>query len=157
MEMKTDKIALMSMNVLLAWGVLALATTAQAGQSMDVGKYTIHYSAFTSDTLTPSVAKEYNIPRSRNRALLNVSVLKRSEDGTTESVNAIIRGTATNLNQQLRNLVPRKISSQGAVYYIAETPVKDAEVLKYELEVTPEGETTPYKIAFQEQFYSASN
>ena len=128
--------------------------TAQAGQSKDFGNYTVHYSAFTTDNLTPSVAKQYNIPRSKNRALLNISVLKKTDDGTSVSSSAIIKATATNLSQQLRALDPREISEKGAIYYIAEIPVDNAEILKYNLEITPAGEETTYSLSFQEQFYT---
>ena len=134
--------------------VLAIPLSALAEQSKDFGNYTIHYSAFTSDNLTPSVAKQYNIPRSNKRALLNISVLKKMDDGSSKPTSAIINGTATNLSQQLRELDPREISEKGAIYYIAETPVDNAEVLKYNLEVTPEGENTTYTLSFQEQFYT---
>ena len=133
---------------------LAIPLTAQAEQSKDFGIYTIHYVAFTTDNLTPSVAKQYNIPRSKKRALLNISVLKKTADGSSKPSSAIIKGTATNLSQQLRKLDPREISEKGAIYYIAETPVDNAETLKYNLEVTPEGENTTYTLSFQEQFYT---
>ncbi len=133
---------------------LLISLTAQAEQSMVFGNYTIHYSAFTTDNLTPSVAKQYNIPRSKKRALLNVSVLKKTADGSSKPSKAIIKGTATNLSQQLRELDPREISEKGAIYYIAETPVDNAEILKYELEITPQGEKTAYTLSFQEQFYT---
>lgn len=133
---------------------LAIPLTAQAEQSKDFGNYTVHYSAFTSDNLTPSVAKQYNIPRSKKRALLNISVLKKTADGSSKPSSAIIKGTATNLIQQLRKLHPRKISEKGAIYYIAETPIGNAETLKYDLEITPEGENTTYTLSFQEQFYT---
>ncbi len=142
------------MLFLTAIFLLAFSLTANAEQAKDFGKYTVHYSAFTTDNLTPSVAKEYNIPRSKKRALLNVSVLKKSEDGSSQPTSAVIKGTATNLSQQLRELDPREISEKGAIYYIAETPVDNAEILKYNIEVTPTGETITYTVSFQEQFYT---
>jgi len=133
---------------------LLISFNTQAEQSKVFGKYTVHYSAFTTDNLTPSVAKQYNIPRSKKRALLNISVLKKSADGSSKPSKAIIKGTTTNLSQQLRELEPREISEKGAIYYIAETPVDNAEVLKYKLEITPQGEKTVYTLSFQEQFYT---
>lgn len=134
--------------------LLTFSLAAHAEQAKDFGKYTVHYSAFTTDNLTPSVAKEYNIPRSKKRALLNVSVLKKLDDGSSQPTSAVIKGTATNLSQQLRELSPREISEKGAIYYIAETPVDNAEILKYNLQVTPTGETITYTVSFQEQFYT---
>ncbi|TDJ16836.1 MAG: DUF4426 domain-containing protein, partial [Gammaproteobacteria bacterium] len=96
----------------------------------------------------------YNIPRSKKRALLNISVLKKTADGSSKPTRVNIKGTATNLSQQLRELSLREISEKGAIYYIAETPVDNAETLKYNLEISPEGETITYKLSFQEQFYT---
>ena len=141
---------------LLAAALLSLlvSPTIQAEQSKVFGSYTVHYSAFTTDNLTSSVAKLYNIPRSKKRALLNISVLKKTADGSSKPTKAIIKGTATNLSQQLRELEPREISEKGAIYYIAETPVDNAEILKYRLEITPQGEKTTYTLTFQQQFYT---
>ncbi len=141
---------------LLAAALLSLlvSPTIQAEQSKVFGSYTVHYSAFTTDNLTSSVAKLYNIPRSKKRALLNISVLKKTADGSSKPTKAIIKGTATNLSQQLRELEPREISEKGAIYYIAETPVDNAEILQYRLEITPQGEKTTYTLTFQQQFYT---
>jgi len=133
---------------------LAMPLTAQAGQSKMFGNYTVHYSAFTTDNLTPSVARAYNIPRSKKRALLNISVLKKTTDGSSKPSRASVKGTTTNLSHQLRELSPREISEKGTIYYIAETPVDNAETLKYDLEITPEGETITYKLSFHEQFFT---
>ena len=134
---------------------VALPVIAFAEQSETFGDYTVHYSAFTTDTLTPAVAKLYQIPRSKNRAMVNISVLK-NETGAMigKPVKAKVEGTATNLSQQLRELQIREINEQEAVYYIAETTINDKETLKYNFEITPEGATAPYKLSFQEQFYT---
>ena len=134
--------------------LLALPLMAQAEKSKVFGNYTVHYSAFTTDNLTPSIARAYNIPRSKKRALLNISVLKKTADGSSKPTRVTIKGTATDLSQQLRELSLREISEKGAIYYIAETPVDNAETLKYNLEISPEGETITYKLSFQEQFYT---
>ena len=104
--------------------------------------------------MTASIAKQYNIPRSKKRALLNVSVLKKTANGSSKPSRASIKGTTTNLSQQLRELSPREISEKGAIYYIAETPVDNAETLKYHLMITPEGENITYELSFQEQFFT---
>ena len=125
---------------------------AQAEQPRNFGDYTVHYTAFTTDNLTPSAASAYNITRSKKRALLNVSILKKTANGSSRPTRASIKGTTTSLSQQLKELSLREISEKGTIYYIAETPVVDAETLKYSLEITPEGETTAYRLSFQEQF-----
>ena len=131
---------------------LTMPLNAQAEQPRNFGDYTVHYTAFTTDNLTPSAARAYNITRSKKRALLNVSILKKTANGSSRPTRASIKGTTTSLSQQLKELSLREISEKGTIYYIAETPVVDAETLKYSLEITPEGETTAYRLSFQEQF-----
>ena len=126
----------------------------QAEQASSFGDYTIHYSAFTTDILTPEVAKAYQIQRSKNRALLNVSVLKKVMGTTSQPVKATVQATATNLSAQLRQLEVREIVEHGAIYYLAESPVQHEETLKYSLAVTPDGETAPLNVSFDQQFFT---
>ncbi|MBM2829467.1 MAG: hypothetical protein HW411_257 [Gammaproteobacteria bacterium] len=133
---------------------VTLPLIAEAEQSQSFGDYTIHYSAFTTDTLTPDVAKLYQIPRSKNRAMVNISVLKNESGTIGKPVRAKVEGTAKNLSEQLRELQIREIDEQESVYYIAETAVNDNETLKYTFEITPEGKGNPYTLSFQEQFYT---
>lgn len=139
--------------LIVAFLLPALAT---AEQSKTFGEYTIHYSAFTTDQLTPEVAKQYRIPRSKNRAMVNLSVLKTSEENPAlgTPVKARITGAAKNLVEQLRNLRLREVIEDNAIYYITETPVNNGETLKFSFQITPAGEGATYQLTFEEQFYS---
>ena len=141
-------------RALLVLAIL-LPAMATAEQSRKFGDYTIHYSAFTTDTLTPEVARQYRIPRSKNRAMVNISVLKTTKNVTFGTpIKARITGAAMNLSEQLRNLQLREITEGDAIYYIAETPVNNGEKLKFSFKITPEGEAASYSLSFEEQFYS---
>ena len=131
----------------------AFSLSANAEQSQTFGDYTIHYNAFTADLLTREVAKSYRIPRSKNRALLNISVLKKTA-AASAPVKAEITATATNLNSQLRELKVRELSEHNAIYYIAETTVDHKETLKYELTVTPAGQSRTFSVSFEQQFFT---
>ena len=127
---------------------------ASAEQSKDFGDYTIHYSAFTTDMLSADVASGYNITRSKNRAILNVSVLKKVMDTSIKPVRAQIQASATNLSAQLKTFDVRELNDQGAIYYIAEIPVNHRETLKFEIAVTPDGEQNTYRFSFSQQFFT---
>lgn len=133
-------------------GVTSAGTPAE--QSASFGDYTVHYSAFTTDILTPEVAKVYGIQRSKSRALLNVSVLKKVMGTTGQPVRAKIQASATNLSAQLRQLNFRELSDSGAIYYLAETAVGDGETLKFSIVVTPENEPVPTTVTFDQQFFT---
>ena len=128
--------------------------TASAEQAKSFGDYAIHYSTFRTDLLTPDVASGYSITRSKTRALLNISVLKKVLDASIKPVRATVVATATNLSAQLKNLEIKEISDQGAIYYIAEIPVSDRETLSFNVSVTPEGETNTYTFTFQQEFFT---
>lgn len=131
-----------------------LTATCYAEQSKTFGEYTIHYSAFTTDTLSPEVAKQYRIPRSKNRAMVNLAILKNGDGPLGKPVKAKIEGAAKNLSEQLRELNIREIIEDNAIYYIAETQINNEETLRYNFHITPEGESSAYEVSFQEKFYS---
>jgi len=43
---------------------------------VDIGGHVVHFSAQSTDQLSPEVARAYNFVRSKNRAMLTVSVLE---------------------------------------------------------------------------------
>lgn len=141
-------------TVLLAALLLAATLPVGAEQSKTFGDYTIHYAAFTTDILTPEVARTYKIRRSKNRALLNISVLKKVMGTPAQPVRAQVAATATNLSRQLRSLDVRELSEQGAIYYIAEMIVNNEETLEFDLNITPEGESVALRFLFRQQFFT---
>ena len=141
-----------SLRIVLCLIAAVLAGSAIAEQFETFGDYTIHYSVFTTDVLSEEIAKSYGIARSKNRALLNISILKKEMGASGTPIHAAVKVTATNPSAQLRELEVRELEEPGAVYYLAETGVKHGEVLTYKVEVTPSGDSTPYNFSFQQQF-----
>ena len=134
--------------------LMTVGLTANAEQSKSFGDYTIHYVAFTTDMLSPEVARLYKIRRSKNRVILNISVLKKVLGTTGQPVKAQVEATATNLTRQMKTLKTRELSSNGAIYYIAETAVNNEETLNFNLNIIPEGETIALSFSFQQQFFT---
>ena len=124
--------------------------------SAEIGDYVVHFSAQSTDQLSPEVARAYNILRSKNRAMLNVSIIRKAD-------NVPVDGTVTvktvNLTGQLKNVTMRKIEEPGesvAIYFIGETPVANRETLIFDISVRPEGQGTPSEVRFKRQFYTDS-
>jgi hypothetical protein len=117
----------------------------------DIGDYVVHFSAQTTDQLPREVAQAYQIQRSPDRAMLNVSVVRKS-DGA--SVDADVTVKTRNLTQQLKNIEMRQIKEQSAVYYIGETKVANRETLIFEVTVRPDGVDRTSSIKFQKQFFT---
>ena len=123
-----------------------------AGASfVEIGNHVVHFSAQSTDQLPPEIARAYNIVRSKNRAMLNVSVL---EGGTNRPVTAEVAVKTVNLTGQMKNVTMRMIQEQEAIYYIGETPVANQETLIFDISVTPDGEAEASNVRFKRQCYT---
>lgn len=125
-----------------------------AEQSQSFGEYTVHYNTINTSMLDPEVARGYGITRSKNRALLNVSVLKNVMGTSVHPVKAKVSATATNLSAQLRDIKIRELEDGGAIYYIGEFPISNEETLSFNIRVQPEGQGESQSISFQQQFFT---
>lgn len=119
--------------------------------SVDIGNHVVHFSALSTDQLPPEVAKAYNILRSKNRAMLNISVIRKSDN---TAVTATVNVKTVNLTGQLKNVTMRQINEQEAIYYIGETAVANRETLVFDINVKPEGEERASDVRFKRQFYT---
>ncbi len=121
----------------------------------EFGNYTVHINALTTDQLPTEVARGYKISRSKNRAMMNISILEKQADGEMP-VSASINVIAKNLSSQLKNVTVREIkeSDPVAVYYIGELPVSNEETIVFDLDITPAGATETILISYRQQFFT---
>jgi len=127
-------------------------TAEPAGETMkDIGDHVVHFSAQSTDELSPEVARAYNIVRSKNRAMLTISVVRESDQ---VSVPATVTAKTVNLTGQLKNVAMRPIEEQDAVYYVGKTPVANRETLIFDITVTPEGAAGSSEVRFKREFYT---
>ena len=149
----------MKRRTLIAYlGALTFFAAAQAvaENSTSVDGYTVHHNAFTTDTLTPQVAKAYQIQRSSNRGLLNVSVIKEAPGTTGTSIPARVSAKILTLTGQQIPLSMREIRDTGALYYIGEFPVHEGQTLNFAIQVIPQGRKEPIRIRMDQQFFSTA-
>jgi hypothetical protein len=119
--------------------------------SIDIGDYIVHFSAQLTDQLPPEVAQLYNIVRSKNRVMLNVSVI---EEASGNGVPADVIVKTVNLTGQLKSINMRKLEEQEAIYYVGETPIANRETLVFDITVGVEGVDEPAKMRFKRQFFT---
>ena len=117
----------------------------------DIGDHVVHFSAQSTDQLSPDGARAYSIVRSKNRAMLNVSVLT-ANDGT--AVEAIVAVKTVNLTGQLKNVTMRQIDEGEAIYYIGEVAIANRETLVFDISVTPAGSERASDVRFKRQFFT---
>jgi len=138
--------------IFLALTLASLNTYAES--SREFGDYVVHYNAFRSDTISPEIAKQYGLTRANNRVLINIAVLKKVMNTTGKPTASTVTGHASNLTGQLKQLEFKEIKEGTAIYYLADTKISDGEFLKFDLKITPEGETRPARLNFNKRFFT---
>jgi hypothetical protein len=121
--------------------------------SRDFGEYVVYFNAINTDQLTADIARQYDIVRSKSRALLNVNIHRKNDNGSTSAVTGKVTASAANLNGQFKTMTLQEIRAEDAIYYIGELPITDGEALTYTVEAIPEGETAPLVVRFKKQFF----
>jgi hypothetical protein len=156
------------LGILLAFGVGSLITACNRQPSAQIqpaqisaesfkvsGEYEMHYNALRTDQLTADIARAYGIERSKNKVLLNISVLhKPAGSNTTTPADASIEVLARNLNGQLRDIQLRRIAESAATYYIGEVSFSGNETLVFEIKATPAGSATPIEATLTREFFA---
>lgn len=140
-------IRLFIVSALLGAALLLFSTTVHAEQKVVVGEYEIHYIVIPTTFLRPEVADQYELPRGKNRALVNVSVL--DGDG---AVKAGVSGSSRNLLEQRQVLKFTEVDEGNAVYYLALITHADEENHRISIQVElPDGKTE--EINFVQKMY----
>jgi hypothetical protein len=119
--------------------------------SAKIGEFVVHFSAQSTDQLPPDVARTYNIVRSKNRAMLAVSVLQATDN---KPVTAVVTVKTVNLTGQLKNVTMRQVNEGEAIYYIGEVTIANRETLIFDISVTPDGVEKASDVRFKRQFFS---
>ena len=123
--------------------------------SKSFGEYTVMVNAITTYQLPAEVAEAYRISRSKNKAMLNVSIQKITPGGTSP-VAASVSVTVKNLNNQLKNFDVREIreSQPEAIYYIGQISVNHEEILIFDIDAIPEGASEPIQLSYRQRFFT---
>ncbi|NOR41970.1 MAG: DUF4426 domain-containing protein [Gammaproteobacteria bacterium] len=141
-------------KVLFIFALAFSSFNSYAENSKEFGDYVIHYNAFRSDTISPEVAKQYNLARANNRVIINIAVLKKVMNTTGTPTSSEVTGHASNLTGQLKQLEFKEITEGNAIYYLAETKISDGEFLKFDVKILPQGEKKPARLKFNKRFFT---
>ena len=133
---------------------LLLPLFAMADNSKDFGEYVLHFNALTTDMLPPQVAREYRITRSRNRGMINITVLKKVPESLGQPVHARVEVDARNLVGQTRDIELREVREGDAIYYIGEFRVTNEETLRFTVRAQPLGRQEFLEARFSQDFYT---
>ncbi len=128
--------------------LLLLSGTTMAEQKQQLGPWDVHYILMPTTMLDAEIARQYQLNRSRNYQLLNISVLTRDSQQPQQ---VDISGTAVNLAGQRQTLTFRPIKESNALYYLAGVEVRSEQ--KMSIEVTIRQGDTQQTLKFSQDVY----
>jgi len=123
---------------------------AHGEQKRVFGDYEVHYIGLTSTDLSPQVAKQYGIKRSRNMGYLSVSVLKK---GRTNAVDAQVSGQMVNLLGQYKTLDFTRIQEGRAIYFISTFKFDEEEIYSFDIDLMAMKPKKELNLKFKQKFY----
>lgn len=125
---------------------LCMALPAAAERKQSFGDLDVHYSVFNSSFLQPDIAAATGLARSKTQGVVNVAVLKAGKASTAQ-----VSGQVKNLLGQDTALTFRQISESGAIYYVAQFPFNNREVMTFTLDVRQGDES--HRITFNQEIF----
>ena len=137
----------------IAVSLFCVSLTASAEQKKAFGPYDVHYSVLTTTFISPDTAKRYGNTRGKNRALLNIAVRKRLENGSTRAQHAIVKGSSSDLIHSV-DLPFTEITEQDAIYYLAEFRFFHKEMRTFTIKIQPDPNIAAYTLKFSKSLYN---
>lgn len=137
--------------VALLLSVCAMAAdNARPERQEQFGDLTIHYNAFASGILQPSIAQAAGLIRSKGQAAINVTAIK---EGRT--IPADVSGSVQDLTGRKKPLIFKQISEQGAVNYIAQFAVEPDTSAIYTFTIhVKAGDDDAHTLSFNQEIFS---
>jgi hypothetical protein len=130
--------------------LLCFSAVLSAEQFQQFNKLEVHYIALPSTFIQPDIAKQYSIKRSSYNGLINISILDNTQD--KKAVSAQLTGTGNNLIGQTQQLQFTEIKEGDAIYYLAEYPYTNEEIVNFEINIKTDAASNTLK--FQHKFYA---
>ncbi|MDH0142596.1 DUF4426 domain-containing protein [Aquipseudomonas alcaligenes] len=126
---------------------LLLALPAVAERKQTFGELDVHYSVFNSSFLQPDVAAAAGLTRSKTVGVLNIAALKGGQGQPAK-----VSGSVKNLLGQTSELQFKQVLESGAVYYLAEFPLRQREMLTFSINVQI-GDGAPHTLTFNQEVF----
>ena len=126
---------------------LLLALPAFAERKQSFGELDVHYSVFNSSFLQPDVAAAVGLTRSKTVGVLNIAALKGGQGQPAK-----VSGSVKNLLGQTSELQFKQVLESGAVYYLAEFPLRQREMLTFSINVQI-GDAAPHTLTFNQEVF----
>lgn len=131
---------------------MTVCASAQDNISQRFGSYEVFYSTFNSSFISTDVAKAYGFIRGKNKAFINLAVIKHNLDGTTKNVNATLKGTWSDLIYT-QPLQFKRIQEQASIYYLSPFEIQHKNDIYFTIAIYPEGSSRDFELKFKKRLF----
>ena len=111
---------------------LLASSQLSAEQMKQLGSWDVHYIALPAPFLTPEIAVEYDIQRSKFNGVINISVL---DSKSQQAQQVAINGIAKDLFGRQRKLEFNQVVEGDAVYYLATVPYQNEQLYNFSINI----------------------
>ncbi|KWV75653.1 DUF4426 domain-containing protein [Pseudomonas paracarnis] len=130
-------------------GASAMAADAiDANRKKDFGDITVHYNTFTSSFLPAETAQKVGVVRSKEKGLINVTVIKG-----VSPVTAQVTGTVKDLGGKSEILTFKQIEEKSGISYLAPYSVTQREYKTFTINVETGGKAHGFQ--FNQELFPA--
>lgn len=139
--------------------IMSSVTVAQIDQTKEIitsqkaGDYTVHFNVFNSSDIPASVAEQFKLVRGKDRALVNISLVKTENGKTSLGLSAIVSGSTRNLMQQKQDLKFIEVKEADVTYYLAPFVFNNEELLYFDIKVKANESSSPILVQFNRTLY----
>lgn len=138
----------MKVRILIMLLSLCLSVSVAAEQKKQLGNWDVHYIAFPATVLTPEIAQQYQLQRSKYNGIINISVL----NSTSQHAQKVgITGIAKDLQGRQTRLTFSEVTEGDAVYYLAQLPFRHEQRFNFIITIFSGNESQQLK--FEQTFY----
>ena len=134
--------------LLILVSLFCTSTAVHAEQKKQLGSWDVHYIAFAAPMLTPEIAQQYKIQRSKYNAVVNISVLGSK---TQQPEKVLISGIAKDIQGRQIELDFREVTEGTAVYYLAQLPFRNEQRFNFSITIVQNGQQQ--LLNFDQTFY----
>ncbi len=122
-------------------------------EPIEMGNYRIYFSAFNSTFVPPGIAEQYSLRRGSRYGIVNIAIRDVSSDELGTAVTGRVSGHTMNLLTQKSSLKFSEVKEGSAIYYLADFKFSDEELLKFAIDVKPQGSSRSETLRFEQIFY----
>ncbi len=139
-------------NVLLVSVALLMSSFALSEQKVDFGEYELHYIVLNTTEIPPAIAETYSIVRSGKRAFINLSILKKTDNGYGVPTAATVSALQRTLLGQRSDIELQEIKEGDAIYYIGTFTIINQEILWFDINLSLE-DGTQFSYTFDQKVW----